>query len=108
VTLEASNDPLTGCHGYLVIADDGWLGTVETPLFGSDSSEPDYIAVSTSANGLAGRTLVPAARVREVDADGDLLFVQGKVYELTLLPSSLPLEPGRTQTREPAHSPGSL
>jgi hypothetical protein len=88
------SDPLLSCHGYIVIADDGWLGTVETPLFGSDSSEPDYLVVRTQIDGLARRALVPASLVRRVEVDDDLVHVQGNVWELSRLPTSLPLERG--------------
>ena len=88
------SDPLQNCHGYIVIADDGWLGTVETPLFGSDSSEPDYLVVRTQLDGPTRRALVPASLVRRVGVDDALVHVQGNVWELSRLPNSLPLERG--------------
>ncbi len=86
-------DPLGRCHGYIVVADDGWLGDVETPLFGSDAGEPDYLVVRTHTNGDKRRALVPASLVRRVDVEDALVHVRGSVWELARLPSSLPLAP---------------
>jgi hypothetical protein len=96
------SDALGRCHGYVVLADDGWVGHVETPLYGSDSSEPDYLAVRTQAQHLRGRALVPVSLVREVDTDDCLVHLQGSLRELSRLPSSLPLEPRRQTRLSPA------
>jgi hypothetical protein len=89
---EAPNrDPLASCHGYIVMADDGLLGEVVTPLFGSDSSAPDYLAVRT--DGAARRAFVPASLVRFVDDDDHLVRVHGNIWELSHLPDSLPMAP---------------
>jgi hypothetical protein len=91
--LESRNsDPLARCHGYVVLADDGWLGHVETPVFGSDSSEPDYLIVRAYADNLTRRAFVPASLVRRVDGNDRLVYVEGRAWELARLPSSLPLE----------------
>ena len=87
------SDPLAICHGYVVVADDGWLGDVETPLFGSDSSEPDYLVVR-GGSATAQRALVPVSLVHRVDVEGRLVHVRGNVWELARLPGSLPLAPG--------------
>lgn len=93
--LEPRNgDPLGSCHGYIVVADDGWLGDVETPLFASDADEPDYLVVRVHANGNVRRALVPISLVRRVDVEGALVAVRGSVWELARLPASLPLAPG--------------
>jgi hypothetical protein len=92
--LEAkSGHPLSRCHGYLVIADNGWLGDVETPLFGSDAGEPDYLVVRTHVEGRARRALVPASLVSRVDVEDALVHVRGSVWELSRFPSSLPAAP---------------
>ncbi len=86
-------DPLAGCHGYVVLADDGWLGSIETPLFGSDASEPDYLVLRMQLEGQSRRAVVPAALVHRVDVEDRLVYLKGKVWELARLPNSLPLEP---------------
>ncbi len=77
--------------GISSIADDGWLGDVETPLFGSDSSEPDYLVVRTQGNGRSQRTILPVSLVRRVDAEDALVHVRGNIWELARLPATLPL-----------------
>ena len=72
---------------YAVLAHDGWLGVVETPLFGSDSSEPDYLVVRARSDRLDRRALVSTALVRSVDVADRLVFVRGRVWELARLPS---------------------
>jgi hypothetical protein len=95
VRLESRNsDPLGSCHGYIVVADDGWLGDVETPLFGSDSSEPDYLVVRAHSDGPARRSLVPVSLVRRVDVEDRLVHVRGNIWELARLPGTLPLVSG--------------
>jgi hypothetical protein len=86
-------DPLSRCHGYLVVADNGWLGDVETPLFGSDAGEADYLVVRTHVDGRVRRALVPASLVRRVDVEDALVHVRGNVWELSRFPSSLPAAP---------------
>ncbi len=85
-------DPLARCHGYSVLADDGWLGEVETPLFGSDSVDPDYIVVRAGSDG-RHRVLVSVSLIRRVDIEDRAVHVRGSVWDLAHLPSSLPLSP---------------
>jgi hypothetical protein len=91
--------PLAACHGYMVLAEDGWLGDVETPLFGSDSSEPDYLAVRMRVDGLTRRALVPATLVCRVETGARLIHLAGAIRELTRLPGTLPLAPEVARTR---------
>ena len=88
-----NNHPLGKCHGYVVLANDGWLGHVETPLFASDSSKPNYLVVRAQADRVDRRTVLPASLVRRVDVDDRLVFVRGNVCELVRLPSSMPAAP---------------
>ena len=53
-------DALGRCHGYLAVANDGPVGTVETPLFPPDVDEPDYIVVRIQ-QGLRSRLPVVTA-----------------------------------------------
>ncbi len=89
------DESLGKCHGYVVLADDGWVGHVETPVYGSDSSEPDYLVVRTQGPIRDGRALVPVSLVREVDPDDCLVHLQGSLRELSRFPRSLPLEQRR-------------
>ncbi len=86
-------DPIGSCHGYVVVADDGWLGEVETPLYASESDEPDYLVLRVHADGTVRRALVPVSLVRSVDVGDALVHVRGSVVELARLPATLPLAP---------------
>ena len=88
-----NSDPLASCHGYLVIADDGVLGEVVTPLFGSDSSVPDYLAVRTHTTDSDRRAFVPSSLVRFVNGDDRIVRVHGNIWDLAHLPDSLPMAP---------------
>lgn len=87
-------DPLANCHGYVVLAEDGWLGDVETPLFGSDSNEPDYLVVRALAAGEARRAVVHSSLVVSVDSEDRLIHLRGSIWDLARLPATLPLAPG--------------
>jgi len=91
-------ETLANCHGYIVLADDGLLGTVDAPVFEPDSSEPRYLVVRAPSHGLTRRVFVPASVVRRVNVDDELVYVQGRVSELSRLQNALPPEggPGRT------------
>jgi hypothetical protein len=87
-------DPLARSHGYVVLADDGWLGHVETPVFERDSSEVEYLVVrAPGGKGLARRALVSRSLVRRVDLEDRFVHVRGTTRELSRLPDSLPLSP---------------
>ena len=79
-------------HGFSVLADDGRLGEIETPLFPPDSAEPDYLVVligrRTSRRRLVGVGLVDSAdpRRREVR-------LRGSRAEIHSLPALLPVAP---------------
>jgi hypothetical protein len=85
----------------MVLAEDGWLGDVETPLFGSDASDPDYLAVRMRVDGVTRRALVPAALVRRVETGARLVHLAGGARELDRLPAALPLvlDPRQTGRR---------
>jgi hypothetical protein len=92
-------ETLADCHGYIVLADDGLLGTVEEPAFGGpDSSQPGYLVVRAPSHGLTRRVFVPASMVCRLDVDDELVYVQGRVWELSRLPKPLPAEGGSAPT----------
>jgi hypothetical protein len=81
---------LRSCHGYLVIARDGTLGEVETPVFPPGWDEPDYLIVTERADGWVKRP-IPVSLVRDVDAARRVVYVDSVLGELAELPRSLPL-----------------
>ncbi len=85
-------ETLADCQGYIVLADDGLLGTVEAPVVGPDSNQPGYLVVRAPSHGLTRRVFVPASMVCRIDVDDELVYVQGRVWELSRLPKPLPAE----------------
>ena len=76
-------------HGFLVVASDGPIGEVETPLFPPDADEPDYLVIRTGAR--RRRPVVSTALVDHVDAARRLVFLRGSGKEIASLPEHLPL-----------------
>ncbi len=84
-------DALGRCHGYLAVANDGPVGTVETPLFPPDVDEPDYIVVRIQ-QGLRSRLpVVTAALVERVDPLRRLVYLRASGVEVAGQPEHLPL-----------------
>jgi len=82
---------LGNCHGYLVLADDGLCGRVETPLFPADSPEPDFLIVRIGGRLWPRFPVVPAGLVRAVEEERELIVVTGASDEIEGLPEHLPL-----------------
>jgi hypothetical protein len=83
---------LGNCHGFRVVAHDGTLGEVETPVFPPGWDEPDYLIVATQeGSGKVRRPVLPIGLVRDLDPARRVLYVQGARQELAHLPESLPL-----------------
>jgi hypothetical protein len=81
---------LASSHGFLAVASDGPIGTVETPLFPPDSDGPDYLIVCTGSL-LSRRPVVSTALVDDVDQARRLVFLRASREEIAGLPEHLPL-----------------
>jgi hypothetical protein len=86
-----SGDPIAGAlscsHGYVVVADNGPLGVVETPLFPPGRDEPDYLVVRQASG--ARHPVVPVSLVES--AEPGLVRLAASVEEIDRLPEDLPL-----------------
>ena len=87
----AGRDSLAACHGFLVVAEHGTVGEVETPLFPPDSREPDYLVLRARGFLHVRRPVVSVALVARVDAEQQTVFVRGSAREIASLPEHLPL-----------------
>lgn len=85
------HDGLGTCHGFLVVAADGPCGSIETPLFPPDCSDPDFFVVRVTGRSGRRRVIVPAGLVQQVDSDAQTVRVSGTRAELRRLPEMLPL-----------------
>jgi hypothetical protein len=81
---------LAASHGYAVVASDGLMGEIDTPLFPPDSDEPDYLVVKIGAI-RRRRPVMSTVLVDHVDAARGLVYVRGRGDELAQLPEHLPL-----------------
>jgi hypothetical protein len=77
--------------GFVVEADDGVVGVVETPLFPANGGAPDYLVVRARVGLRARKPVVPAALVSEVDPNFRIVHLRGLREELARLPEHLPL-----------------
>jgi hypothetical protein len=83
--------PLALCAGFEAVADDGPIGTVETPLFPADAAEPDFLVLRVGVWPRTHRPVVPAALVAEVDLDRRTMRFRGSRNELAGFPERLPV-----------------
>jgi hypothetical protein len=86
-----TSDPLSRCHGYLVIARDGLCGAVDTPIFPPDGGEPDYIVIRTGGRVHPRFPIVAAALVDGVDPHRELVYLDLDKDEVGQMPEHLPL-----------------
>ena len=77
--------------GFTVLAGDGLVGVVETPLFPPDQSEPDFLVLRVGDRLHERRPVVPAALVERVDPHARVVHVHGSRDEIVGLPEHLPL-----------------
>lgn len=75
----------------MVEAEDGVVGTVETPLFPSAGGAPDFLVVHVRERIRSRKPVVPAALVEEVDANLRIVRVRGRCDQVSHLPEHLPL-----------------
>lgn len=88
---EPTHDVLAHSHGFEVIAADGPVGVVETPLFPPHTDEPDYLIVRTESTPQARFRVVSVALVRCVDAAEARIHLTASRRMLTTLPEELPI-----------------
>ena len=79
---------LAACAGFRVVAEDGEVGVVDTPLFPGAGATPDFLVVRTDGG---RRPVVPVALVAGVDAAERVVSVRGARQEVAALPEHLPV-----------------
>lgn len=84
-------DRLARSHGYVTVARDGVCGTVETPLFPPDRSEPDFVVLRMDGGRRPRYPVVSSALVEWVDPERELVFLGATRAELSVLPDRSPL-----------------
>lgn len=77
--------------GFTVVAGDGPVGVVETPLFPPDQSAPDFLVLRVGDRLHQRRPVLPAALVERVDPHARVVRVHGSRDEIARLPEHLPL-----------------
>ena len=82
---------LASSAGFEVVASDGVLGVVETPLFPPDVAEPDFLVVRVGSGEETRRPVVAAALVSDVDPARRRVSVTGPRGLLARLPEHLPI-----------------
>jgi hypothetical protein len=82
---------LAGSAGFEAVAQDGTIGTVETPLFPPDAREPDFLVLRIRDWSGTRRPIVPAALVEGVDADRRVVHLAGSRREIARLPEHVPI-----------------
>jgi hypothetical protein len=87
-------EALASCNDYLVEAVDGRVGSVETPLFPRDGSEPDYLVLRVAGPSGVLRPVVTTALVESVDPRQRLVRLRVTKKLIALLPEHLPLAHG--------------
>lgn len=87
-------EALASCNGYLVEAVDGCVGSVETPLFSQDRSDPDYLVLRVPRPEGLLRPIVTTALVESVDPGRSLVRLRVTKKLIARLPEHLPLADG--------------
>ena len=77
--------------GFSVVASDGLVGVVETPLFPPDQTEPDFLVLRVGDRLHQRRPVLPAALVERVDPHSRVVHVHGSRSTIAGLPEHLPL-----------------
>lgn len=81
------SDPSYGaCHGFAVVGADGPIGSVETPLFPPDCSDPDFLVVRVRAGGRARLLMVPTGLVERVDPSAGIVQMKRTRDDILALP----------------------
>jgi hypothetical protein len=82
---------LAHCHGYTVVASDGPVGEVETPLFPPHADQPDYLIIRVARRNGQRRPVVPTGLVAHVDSGLRVVRLRETRREIIHLPEYLPL-----------------
>ena len=82
---------LANSAGFDVVASDGVVGVVETPLFPPDAAEPDFLVVRVLDGSRTRRPVVSTALVESVDTQRRAVCVRGQTPTLVRLPERLPI-----------------
>lgn len=83
--------PNSGCEGFRVFADDGYLGVVEAALFQIRLDKPDYFVARVRRWVGSRYPVIAVSRVVTVYPPDRILFVAGSRSELARLPEQLPI-----------------
>ena len=81
---------LARAGGFVIEAEDGTVGLVETPLFPPDETEPDFLVLRVGRLH-PRRPIVSAALVEAVDPNAKVVYVRGRREDIRRLPEHLPL-----------------
>ena len=82
---------LARCGGFVVEAEDGVVGTVETPLFPSPGGAPDFLVVCVRGLVRSRKPVVSTALVEDVEEESRTVRVRGRRDQISELPEHLPL-----------------
>jgi hypothetical protein len=82
---------LANSAGFDVLASDGLVGVVETPLFPPNAAEPDFLVVRVLQGAQTRRPVLSTALVESVDVERRAVCVRGPSHTLVRLPERLPI-----------------
>lgn len=82
---------LAGCAGFRLVAEDGAVGVVDTPLFPFAAAAPDFLVARTGNRLRPRRPVVPVTLVTGVDAVERVVAVAGTRSQIAALPEHLPV-----------------
>jgi len=86
-----TGDLLARAAGYTATAEDGDVGSVETPLFPSDSREPDFLVLRVRTRGRTRRPIVSCALVADVDPARRVVRLRAARSDVLRLPEHVPI-----------------
>jgi hypothetical protein len=88
---DARRISLATSAGYSVVADDGLVGVVETPIFSRYADEPDYLIVRVGSAAPFRRLTIPVALVKSTDSSARSVVIAETLIEIAALPVNLPV-----------------